>query len=80
MSDLEILSNINKIIISENGLPVTMAGKFIDAELDSLGTMITLLTISGEYGIGDTAVEELDIPNLKVIDLVNLCKSSTTST
>ncbi len=76
----DILKNINKIILSENGLPVQMGNLFIQSELDSLGTMIALLTIASEYNIDGSYLDNLDIPNLKVTDLVNLCKSSITST
>ena len=82
MKEEEILSNINKIILSENGLPVTMDNLFTQSTLDSLGKMIVFLTISGEYNLDTSKVDKLleDILTLKVSDLVALCKSSITNT
>jgi len=80
MNDQEILSSINKIIISENGLPVQMSNLFIQSDLDSLGVLIVILDIAGEYNISGEVLDELDFSTLTVINLVNLCKSSITNT
>jgi hypothetical protein len=80
----EILDFINKAITDERGVPVGKDGKFIDAELDSLATLIVLITIDSKFPIlgdaQDQGFEDLDIPNLTMRDLVNKCKSSITST
>jgi len=79
MTPQEILANINKIIISENGLPINMGNHFVQSELDSLGTMIALLTITDEFNINSEELDDIVIKDLKVIDLVDLCKSSITN-
>ena len=80
MSAEEILYNINNIIISENGLPVTMGSLFMHSGLDSLGVMMVLLEIQSEYNIPVEPIEELDIPTLLIPDLVKLCELSIIST
>ena len=78
MNKREILTRINEIIDDEKGRAVKMTDMFIDAELDSLGTMIAMITIDSEFEIFDPdKVEEdmsdLDIKNLTVRDLVTKC-------
>ena len=82
MKSEEILSRINKVILEENGLPVQMGNLFIQSELDSLGTLITLLNIAGEFDIDNDEMEKKmdSIPALTVNELIDLCKSSITST
>jgi len=79
------LARINEIIEEEKGRAVTMDDMFVDADLDSLGTLITFITIDSEYQIFDhedaeNALENLNIPNLSIRDLVIKCILSTTST
>jgi len=81
----EILERINEIIVDEQGTAVTIDSTFLDAQLDSLGTMITLITIDSEFQILDQSqaevdFKELDIPNLTIRDLITKCVSSTTNT
>lgn len=85
MNTIEILARVSEIIEGEKGYAVTMDSMFIDAELDSLGTMITLITIDSEFHIfspeqTEIDFEDLDIPNLTIRDLVEKCISSITST
>ena len=85
MTKQEILNRINEIIIEEKGSPVTIGNKFIDSDLDSLGTMIAFMTIDSEFPIfegkdEDQAFTELDIPNLTVRELVTKCKLSIINT
>ena len=75
-----ILKFINQTIDHENGQPVNIKSMFIDSQLDSLGALIALMTIGTEYNIENEYVENVDVENLKIYDLVTLCKSSTTST
>ena len=80
----EILDFLNKQIVEEHGRRVTMDSKFVDAELDSLGTMIVLATMDAEYNFGseiadEDFISELDIPNLTIRRLVKLCVLSTTN-
>lgn len=76
----EILKTINKFIDHENGQPVQMGSLFIESNLDSLGYLIALMNISGEYGIEENEEENIDLENLKVSDLVNKCKLASTDT
>jgi acyl carrier protein len=76
----EILKTINKFIDHENGQPLQMNSLFVDSNLDSLGYLIALMNISGEYGIEESEEENIDLENLKVSDLVNRCKLANTST
>ena len=85
MNTIEILARVSEIIEGEKGYAVTMDSMFIDAELDSLGTMITLITIDSEFHIlspeqTEIGFEDLDIPNLTIRDLVEKCISSITGT
>lgn len=80
----EVLKRINEIIVDEKGRAVTMNGMFLDADLDSLGTLITFITIDSEYQIFDqdeaeNALHTLDIPNLTIRDLVVKCILSITN-
>lgn len=81
----KILDTLNKIIISEKGVPVTMNSMFTDSDLDSLGIMLTIVTLESDYPIfKNIAVEDelayLDIPNLTVRDLIKKCVLSITNT
>jgi len=73
----EILKDINEIIEEEHGNPVDMGNLLIDSQLDSLGMMLTLLTIDSKFGIfnfnKDEDVADLDIPNLTIKDIVKQC-------
>ena len=82
MSPEEILTRVNEIIVEEKGLAVTIEEALLDAELDSLGTSIVLITIDSEFDIfgQDEDLSDLDIPNLTINDLVEKCISSTTDT
>lgn len=85
MTKKEILGRINEIIDDEKGSPVKMDSMFTDAELDSLGTLITFITIDSEFEIFDKdeaehALENLDIPSLTIRDLVTKCILSITNT
>ena len=80
MTEKEILDRINEIIVDEKGYAVAVDGMFLDAELDSLGTLITFITIDSEFHIFEPDVEidfeDLDISNLTMRDLVVKCESS----
>jgi hypothetical protein len=81
----KILDQLNKIIVDEKGIPVTMKSMFMDSELDSLGVMLTLVMLETDYPIfrGIATEDELaylDIPNLTVRDLIKKCVSSITPT
>ena len=85
MNKRDILARINEIIVDEKGLAVPMEGMFLDAELDSLGTTITLITIDSEFQIFDPDepehdLSDLDIKNLTIRDLVVKCILSITNT
>lgn len=83
MNKRDILVFINETIESEKGSKVVITGMFTDANLDSLGTFITLVTISSEFNIfSDIEIDiaSLDIPNLTIRELVNKCILSSTST
>ena len=79
-----VLAKINEIIDEEKGRAVTMDSMFLDAELDSLGTLITFIIIDSEFEIFDkddaeNALENVDIENLTIRDLVTKCILSTTN-
>lgn len=83
MSKKAVLDKINKIITNEKGVPVAMDGMLADAQLDSLGTSITLISIDAEFNILDPVSPEKDLLNLTKLsmrDLVTKCILSTTDT
>lgn len=80
MTREEVLKKINKYISDEKGNPVTVKDKFIDAELDSLGATIALISLDNEFNLG---LEESDfekIENLTIRELINLCLLKNTNT
>jgi acyl carrier protein len=83
----EILDRLNEIIVEEKGVRVNMGSLFIDSELDSLGTVITIATLEGDYPelfsdipIGQDALSTIDFQTLTVRELVRKCISSKKST
>jgi len=82
----EILDYLNAAIVDEKGNSITMDSMFMDSNLDSLGMMITLVTLDAKYPIFKDIPNEmdeiayLDIPNLTVRELVRKCKLSITNT
>jgi acyl carrier protein len=83
MKNSEVLQKINEYIVEEKGRKVTMESKFLDAGLDSLGSMIFFLNLAAEFPIFDGIPEDdqlasLDIPNLTIRDLVHKCRLSIT--
>ncbi len=86
MKKQEILDRINEIIVEEKGNKVGPDDLFVSSELDSLGIMITLVTIDSEFPIlGEPSedkneFDDLDIPNLTMRELVNKCILSITNT
>ncbi len=85
MNKKEVLSRINEVILEEKGTIVTIDSMFTDAQLDSLGTAISLITIDSEFEIFDPDKAEKDlsdlgIPELTIRELVEKCVSSITNT
>jgi acyl carrier protein len=82
----EILDRLNEIIIEEKGVRVTMDSKFSDAELDSLGTVITIATLEGDYPIfkdvpiDADALSTMNFETLTIRELVRQCILSKQST
>lgn len=78
----EILDRINEVILDENGKAVTIDNTFLESELDSLGVMLTLITLDDDYhfllDVPEDAdiVEYLGVLTLTIKDLVNLCRLS----
>jgi len=84
----EILDRLNEIIVDEKGVRVTMDSMFSDAELDSLGTVITIATLEADYPIfkdvpkDADALSSMNFQTLTIRELVRQCilsKQSTTS-
>jgi acyl carrier protein len=81
----EILDRLNEIIVDEKGVRVDMNSMWTDAELDSLGTVITIAILESEYPIfkdipDADALSTIDFPNLTIRDLVNKCRLSIINT
>ena len=81
----EIFDFINETIVDEKGKAITIDDKFTDSDLDSLGILVTLITIDSEYPIfkdipEDEQLEYINVPELTMRYLVTLCKSSITPT
>lgn len=80
----KILDQLNEIIVDEKGIPVTINSMFSDSELDSLGTILTIVTLESLYpifkhiSVEADAIKDLDIPNLTVRELITKCILSTT--
>ena len=81
----KILDRLNEIIVEEKGVRVTMNSLFSDAELDSLGTVITIATLEADYPIfkdipvDADALSTIDFTTLTIRELVKQCILSTTS-
>jgi len=83
MTKKEILDFINEAIEEEKGRVVGMDDMFMDSELDSLGVVLTLLTLDEEFGYmeGFEEGQELQgIEELTVRDLVKQCILASSST
>lgn len=83
MNKIEVLAKINEIFNDEKGRTVAMDSMFSDAELDSLGTLIALITIDSEFHIFnhdevEKDLSDLDLKNLTIRDLVVKCVLSIT--
>jgi acyl carrier protein len=78
----EILDRLNEIIIEEKGSPVTINSTWMEADLDSLGTLITVATLESEYPFiaPDKGLDSIDWPNFTIRELVKLCVLSITPT
>jgi hypothetical protein len=81
----KILDQLNEFIVEEKGTPVTMKSKWTDANLDSLGTMMVIISMEADYPIfGDNPDVDwlaiLDFPNLTIRRYIKLCISSITNT
>lgn len=82
----KILDRLNEIIIEEKGVAVTMNSKWTDAELDSLGSVITIATIEADYPIFKDVPNDADalltinFKTLTVREFVKLCILSITPT
>ena len=82
----DILDKLNELIVEEKGTAVTINSLFIDSELDSLGIMLTLVSLESDYPFMDgfpadvDPVEQLDLATLTVRELVRKCKLSITGT
>jgi len=85
MAKRKVLDRINEIIDEEKGCKVAMDSLFVDAELDSLGTLVTLITIDAEFKIFDQDnpeqdISAIDFETFTIRDLVVKCVLSTIST
>ena len=82
----EILDRLNEIILEEKGVRVTMKSNWRDAELDSLGTVITIAMLEADYPlfydvpVDADALATMDFENLTIRDLVNKCRLSIINT
>jgi acyl carrier protein len=81
----KILDRLNEIIEDEKGSAVTMDSKFLDSELDSLGTVLTIAILESEYPflagvpLEEDAFQKLDIENLTIRELIKKCVLSITN-
>jgi hypothetical protein len=82
----DILNRLNEIILEEKGTPVTINSMWSDANLDSLGTVMSLAVLESEYPIfkdippGTEALTTLDFKTLTIRELVKKCVLSNTNT
>lgn len=81
----QILDRLNEIIVDEKGVSVGMDSMWTDAELDSLGTLITIATLESEYPIfknmpDEDALASIDFHTLTIRDLINQCRLSIINT
>lgn len=80
-----ILDRINEVIEDEKGISVTIDSMLEDAELDSLGTLMMIVTLDSEFPMLDKnddgkSLDDLGLKTLSIRDLVNKCRLSTTPT
>lgn len=85
MTKQEIFDRINEVIVDEKGRPIKMDDLFSASELDSLGTMIVLVTLDAEFGIfegmtEDEAFSSFDPCTATMRELVQKCKSPSSTT
>jgi acyl carrier protein len=83
----QILDRLNEIIAEEKGVRVTMDSKWIDAELDSLGSVMTVVMLEDSYPdmfkdmpTDADALSLLDFEHLTIRELINRCRLSTIDT
>ncbi len=82
----QILDRLNEIIIEEKGLRVTMNSMWTDAKLDSLGTVLTIAILEGDYPlfydepVDADALANMNFETLTIRDLVNKCRLSIINT
>lgn len=81
----DLLAKINKLIKEEKGTEVEMDDYFRDANLDSLGTMVVLITLDAEYHIFNPDepgqdMGDIDYDTFTIRDLINKCILANTNT
>ncbi len=74
----EVLDALNKLIREEKGNRVTIDSKWVDADVDSFGTVMVITQLSQKYpklkGLPDSDVfNDLDFLNLTIKELVIKC-------
>ena len=84
MNKQEIFNLIQELIKDEKGDPITLDSKLSEANLDSLGTLMFIANLNHKVPILDEdnkedSVSKLDLQNITIRELINLCKSSTTN-
>ena len=76
----EILVRINELIVDEKGSAVTMGDKTSDAQLDSLGLLMLMVSLDTEFPIFDGKSEEeyqsLYTSDLTIEELILECELS----
>lgn len=75
-----IIDKLNSLILGEKGTEVTMDSLLLDSNMDSLGTMYTLVELDHYYPFfdsipaGEDVFVHLDIPTLTVRELIKKCR------
>lgn len=72
MNRSTLLNEINELIESEMGTPITEEDKIIDSGIDSFGMSMVILELNGKYGVyNQTEFENLDFANLTMADAID---------
>lgn len=75
----EVLAFLNERIRDEHGNRVNIDGMFVDAELDSFGTVMVLADMDNEYNcFPRTWMAETNFKELAVRDIINRVLASST--
>lgn len=82
----EVLTYLNKLIRAEKGNRVTEESTWLDASVDSFGTVMVFMALDSKYdyfrkgGYGEDPFKEIPYTTLTVKEIIDICTLETIST